>query len=125
VTENPINLTVRFLIEIAMLISLGVAGWHVPGPFWERLFAAMSAPVAAAVLWGIVATKNDVVRGTAAPIMVPGWTRLLLELLLFGAAIAALYGCGFLWAATIFALVVVIQNIASYDRWVRLLSVNR
>jgi Protein of unknown function (DUF2568) len=75
--ENPINLTVRFLMETAMLVSLGAGGWYVSGPTWMRFVLAITGPLVAATLWGVVATRNDVVRGTSAPLMVPGWTRLL------------------------------------------------
>jgi hypothetical protein len=120
-TKHPINLTVRFCLELAMLISLGIGGWHLPVARWAALACAIGLPLAAAILWGIVATKDDFVRSTSAPIMVPGWARLALETLLFAGAAVALFASGYVSAAWTFSAIVVAQNLVSYDRWARLL----
>jgi hypothetical protein len=80
---NPLNLTVRFLLEIAMLIIFGYWGWLLNGD-WERWSGAIGLPLIAAALWGIFRIPDD---PKSAPVEVQGIVRLLLEWILFGLAI--------------------------------------
>ena len=113
---NPINLTVRFLLEIAMLTALGCWGWHLSGI--SRYIAAAGLPIAAATLWGVFRIPND---PKPAPVAVPGILRLLLELGLFGFASWALYDLGYSTLSLIMGAVVIIHYVVSYDRtWVML-----
>ena len=52
--SHPINLAIRFLLEVAALLSMGIWGWRF-GEGWLRLALAALIPTAAAVLWGTVA----------------------------------------------------------------------
>ena len=114
---NPINLTVRFLLEIAMLLVLGWWGWHLTEP-WVRYIAAPGLPLAAATLWGIFRIPND---PKPAPVEIPGIVRLLLESVLFGSAACALYDLGHTTLSIVMAVIVVIHYFVSYDRtWVML-----
>ena len=114
---NPINLAVRFLLEIAMLVALGCWGWHLTGG-WLRYGATAGLPLAAAVLWGVFRIPND---PKPAPVPIPGIVRLLLELGLFGFAAWALYDLGHPVLSSIIAVTVIIHYIVSYDRtWVML-----
>ncbi|MBS1521089.1 MAG: YrdB family protein [Bacteroidetes bacterium] len=113
---NPINLAVRFLLEIAMLIALGCWGWHLNG-IW-RYIGAAGLPLTAATLWGIFRIPND---PKPAPIVIPGMLRLILELGLFGLASWALYDLGYLTLSLIMTVIVIIHYAVSYDRtWVML-----
>ncbi|MBV8388983.1 MAG: YrdB family protein [Mucilaginibacter sp.] len=113
---NPLNLTVRFLLEIAMLIVLGYWGWHLTGP--GRYIGVVALPIAAATLWGVFRIPND---PKPAPVAIPGVLRLLLELGLFGFASWALFDLGHSILSLTMTLVVVIHYIVSYDRtWVML-----
>ncbi|HTD42108.1 MAG TPA: YrdB family protein, partial [Mucilaginibacter sp.] len=110
-------LAVRFLLEIAMLIALGLWGWHLSGS-WLRYVAAAGLPFVAAALWGILRIPND---PKPAPVAVPGIIRLLLELGLFGSATWALYDLGYSTLSIIMAVIIVIHYLVSYDRtWVML-----
>ena len=80
---NPINLAVRFLLELAMLFVLSWWGWRFHG-----IVTAIGLPVAAAVMWGVFRIPND---PKAAPVAVPGVVRLALEWGLFGFAVMS---CG-------------------------------
>ncbi len=114
---NPINLTVRFLLEIAMLIILGYWGWHLVAG-WAHYVLALSLPLAAAVLWGVFRIQND---PKPAPVEIPGVIRLLLELGLFSLAIWALYDLGYVQLSMIMAVIVILHYLVSYDRtWVML-----
>ena len=82
---HPINLAVRFLLEMAALISLGVWGWKV-GDSWTRYILAIGIPLILAVGWGTFAVPDDPSRSGSAPVPVPGIIRLLLELGFFSVA---------------------------------------
>ncbi|HEY4327269.1 MAG TPA: YrdB family protein [Mucilaginibacter sp.] len=115
--KNPINLGVRFLLEIAMLISLGFWGWHF-SEHWVKYIATLSLPVAAAVLWGVFRIQND---PKPAPVEIPGMLRLLLEFGLFGFAVWALYDLGHAQLSIAMAVIVILHYAVSYDRtWVML-----
>jgi hypothetical protein len=109
---NPINLAIRFILEIVMLIILAMWGWH-QGETWVRYVAAAGCPIAAAILWGIFRIQND---PKPAPVETPGPVRLLLELALFGWAVWTLYQLGRPGLAEIMAIVVVVHYAVSYDR---------
>ncbi|MGZ3752993.1 MAG: YrdB family protein [Mucilaginibacter sp.] len=114
---NPINLAVRFLLEIAMLIILGYWGWHLAGNLLHYI-AAAGLPLTAAALWGIFRIPND---PKPAPIAVPGIIRVLLEFMLFGSAVWALLDLDYTKSGWIMAVIVILHYLISYDRtWVML-----
>ncbi len=109
---NPINLAVRFLLEITMLIIFTYWGWHLADN-WVRYIAAPGIPLLAAVLWGVFRIPND---PKAAPVAIPGTLRLLLELMLFGFAIYALFDLGEARCGQIMTIIVILHYLVSYDR---------
>lgn len=120
-SQNPLNLAVRFLLEIAALIALGYWGWTW-GQGALRYLLAIGAPLLAAVLWGVFAVPGDRSRSGSAPVPVAGWMRLLLELAFFGFAIWGLYVAGATTAAWLLGGVVLVHYGLSYDRILRLLK---
>ncbi|WP_322416287.1 YrdB family protein [Mesorhizobium huakuii] len=109
------NLTLRFLLELAALLGLGIAGWHVSDGWW-RWVLALALPLVAAVLWGTFAVLNDPSRSGRAPVPVPGTVRLALELvILFGGA-AGFYLTGLTTPGIIMALLIAISYAFSLDR---------
>lgn len=115
---HPLNLTVRFLLEIVMLVALGCWGWHL-GSHWLGYLLAAAFPLAAATLWGIFRIPND---PKPAPIAIPGVVRLLLELTLFGLAVYGLYAIGHPQPGMWLAIVVIVHYIVSYDRTIVMLK---
>jgi hypothetical protein len=109
---NPINLAVRFLLEIAMLIIIGYWGWCITTD-WMQYAAALLLPVTATVIWGVFRIQND---PKPAPVEVPGIVRLLLEWVLFGSAIFALFSLGYYTLGLVMAIIVKLHYIVSYDR---------
>jgi hypothetical protein len=109
---NPINLAVRFLLEIVMLIAFACWGWY-RADSWMRYIAAIGLPLIAAVLWGVFRIPND---PKPAPVAVLGIIRLLLELGLFALAVWAMYDLGYVKAALAIALIVAMHYMVSYDR---------
>lgn len=113
---NPVNLAVRFLLELCILIAYGMWGWHLGVSHeltWVSYVAAIGLPLIAAALWGIFRIPND---PNPAPVAIPGQLRLLLEWGLFGSSVWMLYRLGYSRAGLIMGVIVVIHYMVSYDR---------
>lgn len=91
--SHPLNLTLRFLLELVALGALGYWGWtqHIG---FLRPSLAIALPVTAAIIWGTFAVVDDPSRSGNAFAPVPGFMRLLLELLIFSVAAFLLYRAG-------------------------------
>jgi hypothetical protein len=113
--QHPLNLALRFILEMFALVSIGYWGWTgATGAL--RYLLAIGAPLVAAVLWGAFRVPGDASASGEARVPVPGWVRLLLELALFACATWGLYASGATQAALIFGAVVVVHYVISYDR---------
>lgn len=110
--NNPVNLALRFLLELVGLFALGYWGWTQHGGLYRWLLAA-GLPLVAAVLWGTFRVPND---PGPAPVPVPGWVRLLLEATFFTAAVLSFYASQKPAWAMIFGLVLVFHYLISFDR---------
>ena len=86
---NPINLALRFLLELAAIF---------------------------AVLWGVFAVRGDPSRSGKTLVQTPGILRLLLELGLFGVAAWMLLDLDHSTIALIFGSAVVIHYFIYFDR---------
>lgn len=113
-SQNPLNLAVRFLLEISALIALGAWG---RAQFQGALgiILMILIPLLAAAAWGTFNVKGDPSRSGKAPVPVPGFVRLLLELVFFGSATWALYTLNTTYS-WIFGLITLGHYILSYDR---------
>lgn len=111
VGSHPLNLALRFLLELAGLVALGDWGWQV-----ARYPGAIAVPAVAAAAWGTFNVAGDPSRSGKAPVRVPGVARLLLEVAFFAGATFALHGSGRPRAALAFAALVVAHYALSYDR---------
>lgn len=111
-SKNPLMLATRFLLELALLAALAVAGWRLGADGW-RYVAAFALPAVAATLWGVFRVPND---GGPPTVQVPGTVRLLLEIFLFGAAVAALYVAGLQGWALALGGVTLLHYLLSWDR---------
>ena len=91
--SHPVNLALRFILELGALVAMAMWGWHLGGGTegWFGYIFAMALPILAAIIWGIFNVPNDPSRSGAAPIIVPGFVRLLIELAFFSFASWALY----------------------------------
>jgi len=113
--SNPINLAVRFLLEIVALYAIGIWGWE-QTESWHRIILAFGIPLLFAALWGIFAVPGDPNRSGKAVVAIPGILRLVLELVFFTFAVWALFDLGYLSLYWILGLIVVAHYIISYDR---------
>jgi hypothetical protein len=116
--DHPLNLALRFFLELAALFAMGYWGWTQHSGL-ARFIWAVGLPLFTAALWGIFRVPGD--PGNA-PVAVPGPVRLLLEAAFFGTAVWALAASGRSGWALAFGLVVTIHYILSYDRVVRFLT---
>jgi hypothetical protein len=113
--SHPINLIVRFLLELCALAIAGHWGWaQRRGPL--RYLLAFGVPLLLAILWGTFAVPDDPSRSGRAPVPVPGIVRLVLELAIFAFAVWALYAVNRPVLGLGLAVIVVLHYILSYDR---------
>jgi hypothetical protein len=119
-SQNPLNLALRFLLEILALVALGAwARAQFPGALGFILMILI--PLLAATAWGIFNVKGDPSRSGKAPVPVPGIVRLLLELAFFGSATWAIFRLNSTYGWT-FGVITLVHYIFSYDRIVWLLK---
>jgi hypothetical protein len=121
--SNPLNLAVRFILEMAGLVALGWWGWK-QGEGVFRFMLALGIPILAAGLWGTFAVPDDPSRSGKARVPVPGIVRLVLELAFFAAATWSLVAIGPTALAWIYGIVVIIHYALSYDRILWLIRQN-
>ena len=77
---------VAFVSEIAALAALALWGFTTPSATASRVLLGIGVPLAAAVLWGLVAAPRAPVRSTAPTVAT--------KLVVFGAAVLALTDTG-------------------------------
>jgi hypothetical protein len=119
--SHPINLAIRFILELSALVSVGVWGWR-QNDGWLRFVLAIGIPVILAAIWGTFAVPEDPSRSGGAPIVTSGIVRLIIELAFFGIAVWALYDIGFIKISIALGIIVILHYIFSYDRIIWLLS---
>lgn len=112
---NPINLGLRFLLELVALYAFGRWGWN-QSTGWMRFVLVIGLPLLAMVLWGTFAVIDDPSRSGKAPVPVAGSIRLILELAFFAAATWCFYTSGIPKWGMIFGVVVFVHYLISYDR---------
>lgn len=117
-SQNPLNLVVWFLLEIAALVAMGYWGWR-QGHGFMRYVLALGVPTLAAALLGIFRVPDD---PGPAPVAVPGGARLVLEVAYFAFAVCSLYVSSARAAAWTLGIVIVVRYAVSYDRIILLLK---
>lgn len=98
------NFGLRFLLELYALAALGYWGFQTGRGTLAKVGLGIGAPLLAAVVWGTFVAPN-------APVDVPAAIRLVFELLVFGAAVAALYAANQPRLALALGIVYVINRV--------------
>ena len=119
--KNPLNLALRFLLEVAAIIAMGLWGFHNSGNMPGILFAIL-LNLGFALLWGVFAVPNDPSRSGKTVVPTPGIIRLILELSLFATATWMLRDLAYTKVWWIFGSIVLIHYLLSYDRVLWLLK---
>jgi hypothetical protein len=114
-SQNPLNLAVRFILEIAALVATGYGGWHATEGV-ARYPLAFGLPLIMAFLWGAFRTPNEPHHPTHPVRAVPGWARLLIEAFVFGGGAWGLFSTGATTLGWLYALVLLVHYALSYDR---------
>src|SRR5512139_1897123 len=109
---HPLNLALRFVLELVALYFIGRWGWVSFDGLW-RYGLAIGLPLIAATIWGVFRVPDD---GGAPVVRVPGIIRLLIEAVFFGFAIWGLFDSGATTTGWIFAGITLLHYIISYDR---------
>lgn len=120
-SNNPINLVVRFGLELIAYISLGYWGWSQHNGLAQFVWA-IGLPLGAAILWGTLRAPGHT---GPTPILVPGWLRLCVEVLVFGGGVWALIACGQKSWGTAYLIVLVLHYLLSFDYVLRLLQTEK
>jgi hypothetical protein len=81
------NLALRFLLELCALAALGYWGFKTGTSLVTKIGLGVGAPLVAAIVWGVFVAPR-------APVPSPSFLRLMVELVVFGLAAAALYLAG-------------------------------
>ncbi len=118
---HPLNLGIRFLLEMSAAFCMGYWGWQ-QGEGFLRFVLAIGIPVGAFALWAIFAVPGDKSRSGEALVAVPGIVRLVYELVFFGFAIWALYDIGLAALSLTLGIVALVHYAVSYERIGWLLS---
>jgi hypothetical protein len=101
---RSVSLAVRLLCELGLLVALAVWGFRVGVGIAVKLLLGLGAPLLAAVVWGLwVAPASRRRLGDPA--------RLVVEVRLFGAGVAALVAAGLPLVAVGFAVVVAVNMV--------------
>ena len=114
-SSNPINLALRFLLELASISAMSFWGFAHGNGLARFVFAAV-APLTAAMIWGVFAVPGDPSRSGSAPVPVPGILRLGLEMCFFAFAVWCLFGINRPTLAILLGSVTAIHYAISYDR---------
>lgn len=119
--SHPVNLIIRFILELLALVSVGYWGWIKYEGTMQYVFG-LGLPILMTIVWGTFAVPEDPSRSGKAPIPVSGIVRLLIEFLFFGLAVWVLYDLERDKLSYILGGIVIIHYMVSYDRISWLLS---
>ena len=118
--SHPLNLALRFLLELTAIAAAGYWGWH-QHDGWSAILLAIGIPVALAAVWGVFNVSGDPSRSGNAPVVVPGSLRLFIELCVFSFGAWAIFDLGMGLAGIVFGSTVLAHYLISYDRIIWLL----
>jgi Protein of unknown function (DUF2568) len=110
--QNPLNLALRFFLELAALYFIGYWSWAQHEGVLRYLLV-IGLPLLAATIWGVFRVPGD---GGAPRVRVSGVVRLLIEIVFFGAATWGLFEAGATTTGLIFGGLTLFHYIISYDR---------
>ncbi|MCR8630174.1 YrdB family protein [Paenibacillus radicis (ex Xue et al. 2023)] len=92
-----INLMIRFLLELILLASLGVWGYHFAAGTFSRIVLTAGLPLTAAIIWGLFISPK-------ARISLPIAAVVFIEFSLVGMAAYGLIWSGYLVTAIVYTI---------------------
>lgn len=118
---HPLNLALRFILELSALASLAYWGWS-SFEGYTRFIMTVISPLTFMIFWGVFAVRGDKSRSGKTVVPTPGYIRLALELILFGLSILVLYDTGKETLSLIFLSGVILHYLLSPERIMWLLK---
>ncbi|MDF1674000.1 MAG: YrdB family protein [Vicingaceae bacterium] len=113
--SHPLNLILRFLLEMTVLITVSYWGYYLTNTPVKYL-NVISFPIFLATLWGVFAVPNDPSRSGKTVVKTPGVIRLIIELIFFSFGAIAFYLINFQTLAIVFLIIVLLHYLLSVDR---------
>ncbi len=101
------NLLLRFLLELCALGAVGYWGFKTGGGMVAKIGLGIGAPLVVAVVWAVFVSPQ-------APVRLPLLLSLLLQVVIFGLAAAALAASGHRNLAWAFVAVITINAVLMY-----------
>lgn len=101
---KSINLALAFLLELAMLAAFAVWGIYTGQSTLGKIGLGIGIPLAAAVIWGLFMAPRSSMR-------LQGAAYLVLKILMFGVAVAALVAPGYTTLGVVFGAAALINTI--------------
>ncbi len=114
---NLLNGALRFLLELAGLLSVGLWGLQRGNLLWGA--AAIAVFI---LIWTLFNVPGDPSRSGKAPIPIPGLLRLFIELILFTWAMWSLGSLGLISYSRYFGILLIIHYLAYWRRIVWLVE---
>jgi hypothetical protein len=102
-----LNDGVRFLLELVTLVTVAWFCWQLPERVWAKVVLAVAAPVALGTVWAIWISANSASK-------VDDPLRVVLEVAVFGAGVAALLGLGRRRWAIVMAVTAALHLLATF-----------
>lgn len=112
---NPINLGLRFLLEMAAWIGPGYWAWHQFDGFLALLLSIL-LPLAMMSLWAIFAVADDPSRSGKTVVATNGKVRILLELAVFGGGTWAWFAAGLPNFSYLLVALLVLHHLGQWAR---------
>lgn len=113
--SHPLNLGLRFILEMTALFSLAFWGWT-QHEGWVSYLLAVGLPILFALIWGVFAVPNDPSRSGKTVVVTSGWIRLIIEFVLFGTGVWAFYDSGYILVSWVYLGTVALHYFISFDR---------
>jgi hypothetical protein len=114
--KHPLNLTLRFILELAALFGVGQWAWKLgTTPALNWVFLVVSLVIFMGI-WVIFNVPGDPSRSGKAPVVVRGWLRLVIELTLFGLSVWAFFSSGFVITVWVMSGLLIFHYAVSYER---------
>lgn len=110
--SHPLNLAVRFLLEIALIVIFAYWAWNRFDGMLKYILT-IALPFLGILVWAIFKVEGDPGK---AIIAINGRTRLIIEFVLFGSAFLMLRSLNFNKISLVLLIITILHYVASYDR---------
>lgn len=104
---KSINLTISFLLELALIAAVAAWGFGLQTPLPSRVLLGLGLPAVVIALWAVFLARRSAHR-------VPGLWKPILALILFLGGAALLIGGGHVLLGILFAIVAVLNTVGLY-----------